>query len=220
MKELNTNMRFNDLIQLFNGKSEFIIVPKGRIIDFDNDVFVGVEAGTKSDPFVASVCDDSKVHVVGTGDWGPIYSGWEWHDVRGYAAYAHNKSKHPEIFLYEAINVKTGQKIKFNGSNLKFDDSWASKFNKLTNKNKNGYRIAEYFTHGEIDGETVELKIVPRIIKLSDDEISENKRKARQRKESTINRLKNEIEAEKRRIKYAENNIVKLEEKLEKLLTN
>lgn len=219
MKELNAELKFNNILSLFNDEHEFIIVRKGEIMN-DDDVFVGKEVGTTSDPYTARVCDNSKVRIVGYDGGGPIYGGWEWHEVKGTQAYIYNKSENPQIFLYEATNKKNGKKIAFNGKDLTIQDIWCTKLYKVTNKNKNGYRVTEFLTQGEIDGEQVEVRIIPRIIKLSNEEIEENLRKARQRKESTINRLKNEIEAEKQRIKYAEDNIAKLQEKLEKLLTN
>ena len=220
MKAYNEKMTFSSMTELFDGKTNFIIVPKGGIIDFDNDVFIGVEAGTTSDPFVASVCDDSKVRIVGCDGAGPVYSGWEWHDVRGYNAYVHNKSKHPEMFLYEATNVKTGQKIKFNGRELNFNEFWSSRFYKLTNKTKGDYKIAEFFTYGEIDGKKVELKIVPRIIKLSEEEIAENNYKALKRKEDAIRRLKDLIAQKKDIIVKSKQEVAKLEEKLKNLTKN
>lgn len=220
MKEFNAELQFDNILSLFNGEHEFIIVRKGEIMNDEDDVFVGKEVGTTSDPYTARVCDSSNVRIVGGDAGGPIYGGWEWYEISGAQAYNYNKLENPQIFLYEATNKKNGKKIAFNGKNLTIQNIWRSNFSKVSNKNKNGYRVTEFLTQGEIDGEKVEVRIIPRIVKLSDDEIGENLRKARQRKESTINRLKNEIEAEKQRIKYAEDNIAKLQEKLEKLLIN
>ena len=220
MKEFNAELKFNNILSLFNGEHEFIIVRKGEIMNDEEDVFVGKEVGTTSDPYTARVCDNSNVRIVGGDGAGPIYGGWRWYKEKGTQAYIYNKSENPQIFIYEATNKKNGKKIAFNGKDLTIQDIWCTKLFKVLNKNKNGYRVTEFLTQGEIDGEKVEVRIIPRIVKLSDEEIEENLRKARQRKESTINRLKNEIEAEKQRIKYAEDNIAKLQEKLEKLLTN
>lgn len=220
MKEFNAELKFNNILSLFDGEHEFIIVRKGEIMNDEDDVFVGKEVGTTSDPYTARVCDDSNVRIIGGDGGGPIYGGWKWYEVRGVEAYVYNRCNNPKIFLYEATNKKNGKKIIFNGEDLTIQDIWCTKLFKVSNKNKNGYRVTEFLTRGEIDGEKVEVRIIPRIVKLSDEEIEENLRKARKRKENAINRLKNEIEAEKQRIKYAEDNIVKLQEKLEKLLTN
>lgn len=220
MKEFNTELKFDNILSLFDGEHEFIIVRKGEIMNDEEDVFVGKEVGTSSNPYIARVCDDSKVRVVGGDGGGSIYGGWKWYELRGSLAYSYNKSKNPQIFLYEATNKKNGKKIAFDGKDLTIQDVWCTKFFKVSNKNKNGYKVTEFLTHGEIDGEQVEVRIIPRIVKLSDKEVKENLSKSRQRKESTINRLKNEIEEEKQRIKFAENNIAKLQEKLEKVLTN
>lgn len=218
MKEFNTELEINDIISLFNGEHEFIIVRKGETMNNDDDVFVGKEVGTTSDPYTARVCDDSNVRIVGGNGAGPVYGGWKWHEINGTQAYNYNKSENPQIFLYEATNKKSGEKIVFNGKNLTIQDIWRSNFFKVSHKIKNGYKVTEFLTQGKIDGEQVEVRIIPRIVKLSDEEIEEKSRKARRRKENTINRLKTEIEAEKQRIKYAEDNIAKLQEKLEKLL--
>lgn len=220
MKEINAELEFDNILSLFNGEHEFIIVRKGESMNDEDNVFVGQEVGTTSDPYMALVCDESNVRIVGGDGGGPIYGGWKWYEINGTQAYNYNKSENPQIFLYEATNKKSGEKIVFNGKNLTVQNIWRTDLFRLSHKTKNGYRVSEFLTQGEIDGKRVEVKIISRIVKLSDEEIEEKSRKARQRKENTINRLKNEIEAEKQRIKYAEDSIAKLQEKLEKLLSN
>lgn len=217
MKEINSTMVFDDMMQLFDGKTEFVIVPSGGIMNIEEETYIGSEAGTTSDPYVATVCDSSKVRIIGGDGAGPIYGGWEYREVRGHNAYLHNKKEHPSIFLYEATNVKTGQKIVFNGGRLVFRDFYQSPHQRLTNKTKNGWRISEFVTYGEVDGEKVEVRIVPRIIKLSDEEIAENVEKARKRNENAIKRINEQIANEKAAILAAKTKITKLQEKLAKL---
>lgn len=218
MKEINSTMKFDDMMRLFDGKTEFVIVPSGGIMNIDEETYIGTESGTTSDPFVATVCDSSKVRIIGGDGAGPIYGGWEYREVRGHNAYLHNKKERPSIFLYEATNVKTGQKIMFNGGDLVFRDFYCSKHQRLTNKTKNGWKISEFLTKGTIDGKTVDVRIVPRIIKLSDVEIAENIEKARKRNESAIKRINEQIANEKAAILAAKNKITKLQEKLTKLV--
>ena len=220
MKEINSTMKFDDMMQLFDGKTEFVIVPSGGIMNIDEETYIGTESGTTSDPFVATVCDSSKVRIIGGDGAGPIYGGWEYREVRGYNAYLHNKKEHPSIFLYEATNVKTGQKIMFNGGSLVFRDFYCSKHQRLTNKTKNGWKISEFLTKGTIDGKTVDVRIVPRIIKLSDAEIAENNYKALKRKEDAIRRLKDLIAQKKDIIAKSKQEVAKLEEKLKNLTKN
>lgn len=82
------------------------------------------------------------------------------------------------------------------------------------------YMCVERFfvTYGEVDGEKVEVRIVPRIIKLSDEEIAENIEKARKRNENAIKRINEQIANEKAAILAAKTKITKLQEKLAKLV--
>jgi hypothetical protein len=222
MKEINpTKAYFNDIMEIFDGKTEFVITRKGNVMNLENDIFVGKLVGTTKDPNVAHILDNSKARVIGMDmGGGLIWDGEKWYEERGKKAYAYNKEHNPEIFIYEATNVKTGEKIKLTGQNLLIKDFYGTKLFKLVNKIEDGYKISKYSTHGEIDGKTVAVNIVPRICKLNETELAEFDEKARIRKENAINRIKKQLEAEKEAIIRANKNIMKLEEKLQKLVEN
>lgn len=218
MKEINSNKTFfNSMTELFDGKTEFVIVRSGETMDLENDIFVGHEAGTTKDPYVAHICDTSKIYLDGDGYGGCVWRGDMWRTEHGKKAYDYNKKENPDIFIYEATNVKTGEKIKFSGQKLLIKDIYDTNYFKLSKKINDGYKILEFLTNGEIAGEQVVVKIVPRIIKLTDEEIAELNEKAQKRKENTIKRIMKQIEEEKEAIKRANEKITKLEEKLAKL---